>query len=468
MAVSIILGLTLLYFLSNLLILSFFLDKVLEKAIPQHDAVEAFNGLLLYYFLLDLFMRFQLQELPTLRVKPYLALPISKNKIVRYLSLTSLWTGFTLSPFLLAGPFLLKVLVFEGYGSEFLAMIIAIAGFTLFNHFFSLWLKRKININAWFMFAFLVALAIIVLADIYLDAVSISSASRFIFNAIIKNEYLALLPVGAGIGMYYVNRSYLRSNLYLDELRKERAVERTAIDIPFLKNFGMAGQLAALEIKLILRNKRPKSSVIMSLFFMLYGLIFYRNTEFEGTIMVFAGLMMTGIFIINYGQFMFSWQSSHFDGILASKITPEDFFKSKFLLFTLFSTLNLILTTPYAYFGWKILLSHLMLYFWNIGVSSLIVLFFANWNYKYIDLSKGASFNWEGVGASQFIIGFPLFILPIAVYFLVKLAFNPLAAMLALGLIGVLFLLSRQFWLNKLVKNFKSKKYTIAAGFRER
>lgn len=466
MAISIVLGLTLLYFFANLLILSFFLDKILEKVIPGREAIDSFNGLLLYYFLADLLMRFQLQELPTLKVKPYLTLPVERNKIVNYLSFTSLWTGFSLSPFLLTIPFLLKVLVFAGYGSAFGAMVTSIAGLTLFNHFFSLWLKRRINMDARFMVAFLAAFALIVLADIYLDAVSIFSLSRALFNGILEFPYLAVVPVTAGVGMFYLNQLFLKRNLYLDELGKKHSTERRSTDIPFLKNLGIPGMLVALEIKLILRNKRPKSTLVMSAFFMLYGLIFYRNGEPDPTIMIVAGLMMTGIFTINYGQFMFSWQSSHFDGILASNILAEDFFKAKFLLFTLFSTITLLLTTPYLYFGWKVLLMHIMLYLWNIGLSSLIVLAFANWNYKYIDLSKGSSFNWEGVGASQFIIGIPLFILPVAVYLLMKVAFNPLVAMVMLGVLGLIFIITRQYWVNRLVKSFKARRYTIAEGFR--
>ncbi|MBC8053615.1 MAG: hypothetical protein H7Y13_11180 [Sphingobacteriaceae bacterium] len=466
MAVSIVLGLTLLYFFANLLVLSFFLDKILEKVSPDRDAIESFNAILLYYFLVDLLMRFQLQELPTLKVKPYLNLPVGRNKIVNYLSLTSLWSGFTLSPFLLTVPFLLKVLVFEGEGTAFLSMVVSIAGLTIFNHFFSLWLKRKINMNAWFMVAFLVGLALVILGDFYLDAISISIVSRVAFNAIIEQPYLAILPVLTGFAMFYANQVFLKRNLYLDELRKERSTDNSVADIPFLKQFGMAGELAALEIKLILRNKRPRSTLIMSGFFMLYGLIFYPKGEPDGTIMIFAGLFMTGIFIINYGQFMFSWQSSHFDGILANKISAEDFFKSKFIIFTIFSSITLLLTVPYVYFGWRILLAHGMLYLWNIGVSSLIVLAFANWNYKYIDLSKGSSFNWEGVGASQFIVGLPLFLIPLFIYMLTKWILNPVAAMLMIGFIGLVFIVSRTFWINKLVNSFKAKRYTIAEGFR--
>ncbi|MBC7912481.1 MAG: hypothetical protein H7Y07_00010 [Pyrinomonadaceae bacterium] len=468
MAVSIFKGLSLLYLFANLLIVSFFLDKILDKAIPERETIDAFNCLLIYYFLIDLLMRFQLQELPTLSVKPYLNLPISRNKIVKYLSLTSLFTGFNLSPFLLTVPFLLKVLLFEGDGTTFFALVISIAGLTLLNHFFSVWLKRKININAWFVVGFLCVLAGIMLADFYLNTVSIFSFSGILFDAIIHHPYLALLPILLAFGMYLINHKFLKSNLYLDELYKENASERSTAEFSFLSRFGMAGQLAALELKLILRNKRPRSTLITSMVFMLYGLIFYPTRSHDSSMSIFAGLMMTGMFIINYGQFMFSWQSAHFDGVLASNISPKDFFKSKFLLFTLLSTITLILTTPYVYFGWDVLLAHAMLYLWNIGVSSLIILAFANWNYKYIDLSKGSSFNWEGVGASQWIVGIPLFVLPMGVYQLIKWWYDPTTALLILGFIGLAFILSRSFWLNKLLNAFTAKRYVIAEGFRTR
>lgn len=465
--VSILLALAMLYLFANLLIASFFLDKILDKAFPEDDVQDAFNGLLLYYFLADLLMRFQLQELPTLAVKPYLNLPVSRNKIVNYLSLTSLWSGFNLSPFLLTVPFLIKVLWLEGQHSAFAGLLISIVGLTLFNHFFSLWLKRKFNMNAWFMLAFLFTLAGIVLVDFYSNSISISNFSRYLFNSVIKFPFFSFLLIFLGGLMYLINRSFLKNNLYLDELRTARPGQNTTGEVPILRRFGIPGELAALEVKLILRNKRPKSTLVMSGIFMLYGLLFYRHREPDEMIMIVAGMMMTGIFIINYGQFMFSWQSAHFDGILANKISAEDFFKSKFILFTLFATITLILTAPYAYFGWKILLTHCMLYLWNIGVSSLIVLAFANWNYKYIDLSKGSSFNWEGIGASQFIIGIPLFVIPMLIYILIGWLSNPIAGTLSLGFIGMIFILTRQYWIGKLVRSFKSKRYKIAEGFRE-
>jgi hypothetical protein len=125
-----------------------------------------------------------------------------------------------------------------------------------------------------------------------------------------------------------------------------------------------------------------------------------------------VGMFMTGIFIINYGQFMFSWQASHFDGMLVSKIKFADFLKAKYLLFTVVSTVAFMLDHTLRLLWLANMMIHFIMYLWNLGINTTIVLYFANRNYKRIDLSKGASFNWEGVGASQLLLSFPLLLFP--------------------------------------------------------
>jgi hypothetical protein len=206
----------------------------------------------------------------------------------------------------------------------------------------------------------------------------------------------------------------------------------------------------------------------MTTIFLLYGLLFYTNKIYGASWQVFCGMFMTGIFIINYGQFMFGWQASHFDGILVSKIKFRNFLKAKYLLFTAVSTVTFLLTIPYAYFGWHIILVHFVMYLWNIGVNTTIILFFANRNYKRIDLSKGASFNWEGVGATQLLMGFPLLLLPYVVYWPLSFFNHPNIALAILGSIAVLFILMRGYWIKQLEDDFNEKRYTIAEGFRNK
>lgn len=179
-------------------------------------------------------------------------------------------------------------------------------------------------------------------------------------------------------------------------------------------------------------------------------------------------MFMTGIFIINYGQFMFSWQAGHFDGILVSKVKFNDFLRAKYLLFTIVSTVAFILTTPYVYFGWRTLMIHFIMYLWNLGINTTIVLYFANRNYKRIDLSKGASFNWEGVGASQLLLSFPLILFPYVIYLPFKYLKYDNIGLAVLAVIGVAFILTRDFWIKKLEADFYKKRYKIAEGFRNK
>jgi hypothetical protein len=133
-AIRIVMGLLILYLLVNILVLGFFLDHLLEKIFPKDDLIQSFCGIILIYYLFDLFMRLQLQELPTLRVQPYLQLPVKRNSLVGYLAFTALISVFNLWPFILFVPFILKIVAADSGGMAAFAFIVSIAGLTVFNN----------------------------------------------------------------------------------------------------------------------------------------------------------------------------------------------------------------------------------------------------------------------------------------------------------------------------------------------
>jgi hypothetical protein len=469
--IRVVMSLLILYLLINIFFIGFFLDVVLGKVFPKEDLVISFCGIILLYYLSDLFMRLQLQELPTLRVQPYLQLPVKRNSLVRYLTFTSLFSVFNLWPFMLFVPFILKIISADYSAITALAFIISLLGLTVFNNYLALYIKRKSNLNGW---VFLIAAGVIILvglSDFYFHVISIRKISYLFFGHLITQPALALMAVVLGILMYYLNFLFLKSNLYLEELGSRKDTKyKSSTEYPLLSRFGSAGDLAANEIKLVLRNKRSRSALIMGLFFLFYGLLFYGRPGPTGSenFKVFVGMFMTGIFIINYGQFMFSWQASHFDGLLVSKINFTDFLKGKYLLFTIISTGFLLLTTPYIYFGWKTLLIHFVMYLWNIGVNTTMVLFFANRNYRRIDLSKGAAFNWEGVSGNQWILSLPLMITPYIIYGPFAFLGHGDIGLALLAITGLIFIFTRSFWIKKLEADFYTKRYTIAEGFRNK
>jgi hypothetical protein len=470
LAVRIVMALLILYLLLCVVFIGFVLDKVLEKAFPHDGLILSFCGIILFYFLAELFSRLQLQELPTLRVQPYLQLPIKRNAIVGYLALTALFSVFNLWPVVLFFPFVFKVIWHNAGAITALAFVVSILGLSILNNYLALYIKRKANLNGW---VFLIAAAILIfigMADLKWHLISIRNISYLFFGNLIKYPALALVPAALGAGMYYLNFAYLKQNLYLEELSSKKAKHKSSTEYPILNYFGETGDLVANEIKLILRNKRPRSALVMSLFFLCYGLFFYPNPAFKNmdAFKIFVGMFMTGIFIINYGQFMYSWQAAHFDGLMVKKISFANFLRGKYLLFTAVSTVAFLLTIPYVYFGWHVVLIHFIMYLWNLGVTVNIVLYFANRNAKRIDLSKGASFNWEGVGATQLILSFLLLLPPLIIYIPFKylgLDDIGLAFIAAVGLTGIL---TREYWIKLLEADFYKRKFTVLEGFRNK
>jgi len=448
----------------------FFMGPILHKVFPHDPVVFSFCGFVLVYFMFELFSRIQLQELPTLRVQPYLQLPIKRNTIVGYLTFTGLFSVFNLWPFLLFWPFIFRSLLPASGGLAAFSFIAAILGLSVFNNYLALYIKRKSNLNGWIFLGITMLMVLLIMGDVEWHLYSIRNISYLFFGNLLKLPALALLPFALAGLMFYINFVYLKQNLYLEELSSKKEKFKSSTDFPVLSSLGPVGDLVANEVKLILRNKRPRSALVMSLFFLFYGLIFYSNPALKSGdgAKVFAGMFMTGIFMINYGQFMFSWQAAHFDGLMVSKVSFSDFLKAKYLMFSVAATTAFILITPYVYFGWRILLVHSMMYLWNMGVTATIVLYFANRNARRIDLSKGASFNWEGVGASQWILSLVLLLPPFVIYLPLKWLGFPEVALAALGAIGLAGILTRSFWIKTLEADFYKRKFSILEGFRNK
>src|SRR5690606_4786878 len=126
----------------------------------------------LYYFLLDLALRIQMQELPTLSVVPYLHLNISRKTIVNFLNLKSLFSFFNILPFFIFFPFIfINISSSQGVLSV-IAYVVAILGLIVFNNFLVLYIKRK-AINNVAIFAVGIALVLGLAASDYYGLISI-------------------------------------------------------------------------------------------------------------------------------------------------------------------------------------------------------------------------------------------------------------------------------------------------------
>lgn len=437
--------------------------------LPGQNVIQVFFGLILYYFSFDIIIRFIMQDLPTLAVQPYLTQNIRRNKLVQFLNVRSLFSIFILLPLFIFLPFITTVISAK-YGSIVsLALIITIFSLTFFNHFLVMFIKRKTILSQWWLIGFFLMILLIILAD-YFKSFSLRNWSAELFTVVIKFPLLCLFFLLLAVGAYYNNSQFLRKNFYLENLEKALGEKKSA-DYNWLQRFGSYGDLMAIDIKLILRNKRPSTLLLLSVIFLFYGYIFYRPEYFANGslgILLIGSIFITGMFMVSFGQFLFAWQSSHFDGMLCNNIPIRTYIKGKMTLLILFSTISFFLSLLYGFISWKLIPILFASWLFNIGIHSVLTGFIGTRNYKGLDLSKGSTFNYQGTGAAQWLYSFVILIVGVIIYLPFALLINKWTGIVAIGIAGLVSLLMRDWWLDKITLQFKKQKYKMLEGFREK
>ncbi len=463
---NIVLGIMGLYLALNVVFLSLLADKILIQVYPDRDTLEAFTGWLFYYFSADLILRFLFQQLPTLSIQPYLTLPIKKNRLLHYVVLKSLPGFFNLLAVLLIVPFFVKNVVMTQPAAFSIGWVIAILSLICINNFLNFTLKKRFSQKPVVTLVVLAALGLL----IYLDVDQIFSSSTH-FSSFIHQQaqrpYGFILPV-ALVGLtYLLAHRYLKKNAYLEDSTSK--TNKTSTTLNFLGQYGDIGHLIGVELKLITRNKRPKSLLVVCCIFFLYGFMFYKKENLDNYIILsFMGLLLPSIFSLNYGQYLFSWESSYFDRILVSDITAYTYLKSKHVLLTLSGIAGYFIVLPFAFISYRIAFINAAFLLFNIGITYMIQLFFSTYNTSYIDLGKGQFMNYQGTGFTQFLVIIPIMGVPYLIYNLHELLGAVGYYFYTIAIIGTIGIIFNKTLLEMMVRLFLKRKYKMALGFRQK
>jgi len=469
LAAQLIMVFIILYLLACAIVLGFSFRPLLPELFPEQDVISVFCGFILYYFLADILIRFLVQELPVLSVQPYLAQNIRRRQLVRFLNVRSIFHFLNLLPVFIFFPFIITV-IGPAYGPLATScFVISILATIFFNHFLVLYVKRKTIINSWWLVGFLGAVGILIALD-HFHIFSFTALSTALFTSLLKYPILSLGFVALSICSFVNNSLFLRHNLYFEEMtRKGR--QRQSAEYAWLQQWGLAGELVGLNLRLVLRNKRAKSVVLMSFIILLYGFIFYKPESLSSAhspMILFGALFITGIFIMNYGQFLFAWHSGYFDGLMSLPISIPTLIRAQFLMFIAVSTISFVITSLYGLISWKIIPFQFAAYLYNIGINSVVVVYFATRSYKAIDLSKSASFNYQGTGMAQWLNVLVVLLVPILLYVGLSYLFNEWVGITTLGALGLISLLLQNWWLGILTGQLQLRKHLILSGFREK
>ncbi len=468
-ATAIFLGILVVVVVGYSLAFGFALESIITSALKQSKPIDFLNGLMIYYFASEFLMRYFLQSLPVMDVQPYLHLPVAKSKIVHFLLGRSLLNVMNTFVFLLFTPFALTAIANVYGAGQAWIWLVSLWLVSLINHWLIVLFKKKFDDNIWGLLVLVMIVGTLAASD-YFGWFQLSTLSQKLFNISLHGYTSIVALVISQVGLYMLAYLFFSKSLYTEDLLANENQNYYEANLAFLKNFGSVGEWISIELKLILRHKRGRTVLVMNLFFLLYGLFFYRDPSFSQNlpgIVILIGILMTGIFVMNYGQFLFSWQGSHFDFILTQPVSLVKYIESKYWLMAAVTCACFLLSIPYVYFGWSMLLVHLAAALFNMGINIFIVMNMAMWDPKKIDLSKGSALNYEGIGAAQWLMGLPVMLAPFVFYLPFSLAGHPMAGLAAVGTAGLLGILFRRKLIQVTAKRLEKRRYVIASNFRK-
>jgi multisubunit Na+/H+ antiporter MnhC subunit len=466
LALKILMGFVAAYFILIFLALGVLTFYILKK--ENFDPIVTVNKFLIYYVLIDLVIRLLLQKIPVMNIRPMLVFPIKKSTIVHFslgktiLSFFNLVHGFFLIPFCV-------VLIIEGYDALSVVLwFTAVYSLLYCNNFINIILSNKDN-----LFAIFLGIVAVLGGLQYYGLFSITDYTAPFFNAIFNTYWAFAIPILVLFAFYYVTFHYFKNNLYLDAGLSNKHDIATTEDLTWLNQFGTIGTFLKNDIKLIKRNKRSKTTVGLSVMFLFYGFLFFTNgiAMYNNPVMhIFAGIFVSGGFLITFGQFVPSWDSAYYQLMMTQNIPYKGYLSSKWWLMVIATVITTTIASFYLYFGVQVYLTIVVGALYNIGVNSHLVLLGGAYTKTPIDLSsgKGAFGDKKAFNIKTMLISIPQLSLPVLLYWLGSKYGNPTVGLVLVASAGVIGFAFKEKAFSVIEKIYKSEKYATIAAYKQK
>ena len=423
-----------------------------------NDPLLFINKYAFYWFLVHLLLRYLAQSIPVMSIRPLMILPIKKSSLVHFVLGKSAISFFNFLHAFFFIPFSI-VLLINGYSvSGVITWHLGMMALVFASNYLNILANKKD--------AILIPVALIVAALIasqYYKLFDITLYTQVFFDALYSSPAaLGIVLLLLGI-LYYFAYYYFINNMYFDDKLATKQKTADGKEYAWLNKYGTLGTFLKNDIKLITRNKRSKNTVLTGFFFLFYGLLFFRQEiDSTGNVMqIFAGIFVSGGFLMNFGQFVPSWDSAYYKLLMSQNITYKDYLTSKWWLVVIATVISTVLASFYLYFGWQTYMAIVVGAIYNIGVNSHIVLWGGAYMKTPIDLNvgKNAFGNKQGFNIQNMLFAIPKLLVPIALYGLGYFISGPIAGYALVALAGIIGFAFRDKVFTIIEKTYKTEKY---------
>ncbi|WP_109436177.1 MULTISPECIES: DUF5687 family protein [Aquimarina] len=432
------------------------------------DPLVVINELMVYWIVMDLIFRYALQKMPVINIKPLLILPFNKRKIVSFAFGKTIFSFFNIIHAFFFIPFSV-VLVQQDYPIvNVLLWNIGLIALIYSSNFLNIILNKKDNLI--FIIGGVLALCIGLQYFGYFD---ITKYTAPFFEGLYNIPFLVLIPISLLVFLVIISfRSFVK-DLYLDAGLATKAKNVETENLEWLNRFGKTATFLKNDIKLIKRNKRARSTVMVSVLFLFYGLLFFTGAveTYEGPVWrIFAAIFVTGGFLLSFGQFVPSWDSSYYPLMMSQNIRYKEYLSSKWWLMVIATLISTVLASGYLYYGWDVYLAIIVGAIYNIGVNSHVVLWAGAYVKTPIDLTsnKKAFGDKQAFNAKTLLLSLPKMALPMILYAIGHYAYSPYAGYAVVAVAGVAGFAFKNAVFSKIEKIYRTEKYKTIWAYKQK
>ena len=438
-----------------------------KEAIVENPFLLLNSNMLFYIFAFWVVGRYFGQATPLINMKPLLLLKIKRDKIIRFSLNKTIFSFFNVISILYLLVFSLTIYSPEKFDlTQLILWNLSMYLILYITNFLNIYLNKKDRV----VIVLGVILAIVYALDFF-QIFSFNPISEWIFYMFYEDKILVIIPLIILAFTYYSVIQFFKNNFFIDTGLRKKVMEAKQDNLDFLNRFGDMSTFLRNDFRLIKRSKRARTTALMSLLFILYGLIFLGVQDLLGdTFLFFAYLFSTGGFIFSFCALVPSWDSQHYSFMMCQNIKYVDYLKSKWYLGSFGVIIATIIALPiYGFFGSYHLIAVLSCGLFNLGVNSYLTLWAGAFTKVKIDLNsfKNAMGNSKAFNSKTLLLTLPQMVLPLVLYWAVSTFFGHTIGCISVGSIGILGILFKDLVLNIIIKTYKIEKYSTLSAYKE-
>lgn len=435
------------------------------------EAYHVMNAGFIFVMMLDFLMRFPFQKTPTQEVKPYLLLPVKRNRLIDFLLIRSGLSAFNFIWLFMFVPFaILTIAKFYGISGVVLYCI-GIWLLMLLNNYWFLLCRTLSNERVWWFALPIIVYAIIIAALFIPEDSPLFDFSVNIGEGFIQGNLITFLGVILCIALlWWINRNVMSKFIYneLNKVEDSTVKVKNVSEYKFLDRYGEVGEYMRLELKLMLRNKMCRASlysicgVVISFSLLLSFTDVYDGAGMKSFIQIYNFI----IFGILFLSPLMSYEGNYIDGLMSRKESIYNLLRAKYILYASAIIIPLLLMIPAMVMGKLTVHSCIAWAIFTAGFIYFGLFQLAVYNTSTINLNnKMTSRNNMGTGM-QNLISFVALGVPLALGIILPMLMSDAFANNILIIIGGGFIATYNIWLKNIYHRFMKRRYKNLEGFR--